>query len=500
MRALVISAVLSLTACSPSAPQSSVNSGAPEFPLSEVVKRELEKLDAALALPELSIPEGEERGQLEEEVRGLVTFLSGAPANLRESAISDLVAFGDRAVPILAAVLGSSATNDSERSAAIELLGALDSVRSSAQLLRGAESGSVGWIRAHCAWRLGQGTQAWVVPRLIERLRYETDGESVIWIAVTLAHFGNYSGLVGLRELVRNGATEQVRSIATRELAALAKPFDRDELVNLGGADDGVGLQWAWSTQMQTTYQPQIPTDDRYKREVWRLIDELDAFQLRGVDDARFVLSRLGETAALCLAQALHDASPHTRVHSAQALHRMGARGHVAGPELVKALADRELAPTAAEALGRVAHPDAAPALEARLDDAHPLGLRVASARALGFVGMANSIAALRPLLAASHAFDLRQAAAESILYCGAGDETAGLLCELIESGRVDPKSSFDALGWWLTENKIRERPGSKDALDQWKKLLPSPGTIESVDETAARNQSRIALVRSILP
>jgi len=494
MRALALAALFSLAACSP---QDSPAPTTSTFALSEVVKAELAALDSELELPELA---GGENAELSEEVNGLITFLSGASGNLRESAILDLLSIGDEAVPILAAALGAGASTDDRCIAAIELLGALDSVRSSAQLLHGVETGREGWIRAHCAWRLGQGTQEWIIPRLVHRLRYETDGECVIWIAVALAHFGNYSGLVGLRELRNNGVTEAIRASAARELAALALPFDRDELEKLGGADDGVGLSWAWNTPGSTSFEAPTPSSARYRREIWRLIDDLDAFQLRGVDDARFVLSRLGTTAALCLAQALHDSSPHTRVHSAQALHRMGARGHVAGPELVRALDDEELAPTAAEALGRVGHPDASAALEARLDARHPLGLRVASARALGFIGLASSVDALRPLLADSNAFDLRQAAAESMVYCGVGEETARLLCELIESKRVDPASSVAALGWWLNQSARRNEPGTSAALEEWNVLYVPAGTVAPLEEVEERNRARVAIIRALLP
>ena len=492
MRALALAALFTLAACSP---QDSTAPTKSTFQLTEVVKAELAALDSELELPELASGENPD---LPEEVNGLVTFLSGASANLRESAILDLQSIGDEAVPILAAALGAGVSTNDRCAAAIELLGALDSVRSSAQLLHGVETGHEGWIRAHCAWRLGQGTADWVVPRLVHRLRYETDGESVIWIAVALAHFRNYSGLVGLRELRNNGVNDAIRASAAKELAALALPFDRDELEKLGGADNGVGLSWAWNNPGSTSFEPPAPSSARYRREIWRLIDDLDAFQLRGVDDARFVLSRLGTTAALCLARALHDSSPHTRVHSAQALHRMGARGHVAGPELVKALEDEELAPTAAEALGRVGHPDASVALEARVDAGQPLGLRVASARALGLIGLANSVDALRPLLADSNAFDLRQAAAEAMVYCGVGEQTAELLCELIESKRVDPASSVEALGWWLSQSAKRNQPGAATALKEWNALIVPTGTVAPLEEVEQRNRVRVAIIRAL--
>ena len=485
--------LMAMAACSHTEP---TPPSPPNFALFEVVQPQIDQLQAELLLPELGPAAS---ADIEEEVRGLATFLAEAPANLRESVFVDLARHGDHSVPILAALLRASNSTDGERLAAIELLAHLDSVRSAAQLISGVETGSTSWIRANCAWRLGAGTQAWVVPRLIHRLKYETDGEAVIWIAVTLAHFGNYSGLVGLRELSHSASDLSIRESAQREVAALAKPFDRQELEALGGADSGDGLLWAWNHPDAVSFSPTVPDDPRYRLEIWKSIDELDEFQLRGVDDARFVLARLSSTAALCLAQALHDTSPYIRVHSAQALKRMGARASLAGPELVKALDQEDLAPTAAEALGAVAYPKAAQALEARLQPPTPLGLRVASAKALGFIGLASSVDALRPLLTDTKAFDLRQAAAESMTYCGAGDEVAALLCDLVDSKRIDPISSIQALGWWLNQSAQREAPGAQSALDQWNQLVAPVGVVEATSAIAMRNQSRVSLIRQLL-
>ena len=61
-------------------------------------------------------------------------------------------------------------------------------------------------------------------------------------------------------------------------------------------------------------------------RELWRLVSDLSGehFQLRGVDDARFILSRLGPWSAAEFAAALEDDDPYVRLHVAQVLERMG--------------------------------------------------------------------------------------------------------------------------------------------------------------------------------
>jgi hypothetical protein len=75
----------------------------------------------------------------------------------------------------------------------------------------------------------------------------------------------------------------------------------------------------------------------RLRLDTWRWISQLSGehFQLRGVDDARIVLSQLGSWATGPLTEALHDADVYVRVHVAQCIERMGPRGLAAGPELL---------------------------------------------------------------------------------------------------------------------------------------------------------------------
>ncbi len=492
------------SACSePGAPVAS----RPAFELFPVVERSMALLEDELAAARDDAPGATPEGrEVEEEVRGLVTFLASSPPALRSSVIADLERVGPSATPTLAALAVSETASADERAAAIELLGALDDVRSAEQLLSLVEASRVGWVRSHAAWRLGQGTQDWVVPRLVLRLKYETDFEAVVWIACALARFSNYSGVAGLANVARSAPDDAVRTLAADELARILAKFDTEELARRGGGTDATGLEWAWSRwdgspASETAGLFSEPERSaRYRLAVWREIRSLGDFQLRGVDDARFVLSNLGPSAAVLLARALHDASPHVRVHAAQCLERMGPRASIAGGELVKALSDPELAPSAAAALGRVGHPEAASALAACTLRGGDLGLRVAAARALGGLGLASSVPALASLLDPSEPVDLRQAAAEAIAYAGAGERTAAQLCAFLESTEVDPTSSAAALRHWLAQ---REREGSLRAravLEEWDALNGPVGVVETREEIAARRRARAALVRGALP
>lgn len=497
--ALAALAVLAaLGACSERAPAAPP---APPFEVFAVVEPAIAALQAELALPDVVPPDGRTRDDVGEEARGLASFLAGAPAALRDSALVDVRALGDAAVPALAALAVAEGAPAPERTAAIELLGALDSVRSAAQLLALLESSRDGWARSHAAWRLSQGTQSWIVPRAILRLKYETDHEAAVWLADAVARFGNLAGLGALEGVAASGATEHVRQLAASVLARLVGAADAQALAREGGSADVAGLRWAWSRwdggPSELFEEPQ--PSKRRELEVWRWIRALGEFQLRGVDDARFVLSSLGPAAATQLARALHDESRYVRAHAAQCLERMGPRGTVAGPELVKALAHPEVAPYAAGALGRLAYPGAEEALIACTAPGRDLGLRIGAARALGSLGLASSVPALRALLAPGEPVDLRQAAAEGIAYCGAGGSVAELLCGFLESADVDPASSGAALRFHLAGLGRRGDAAAAQALERWDALEPPAGVVETAERIARRWSDRAALARAAL-
>jgi len=228
-------------------------------------------------------------------------------------------------------------------------------------------------------------------------------------------------------------------------------------------------------------------------REIWAWIDRLREFQLRGVDDARFILERLDADAARALALALHEDDVYVRVHAAQSLQRMGPRGAAAGPELLAALAEPELAPHAAEALGGVRFAPALGALVERTGAAQPPGLRLACVRALGFLGDPGALPALRALQGDASA-ELSQAAAESVTLIDAEDtDAARRLLAFLDDPRVDPASSERALRSWLYAR------GATAELERWDALAAPANTVEKPEETRRRRAERAALLQEYL-
>ena len=389
---LVWGLALSLAACGeepPAAPP------APTFELHPVVDPALAALEAELAADERAVDPTPE-----EDVRGLLEMLASSSGSMHDIALEEVAGMGDAAVPTLTAVLGAADTALEQRLTILEVLGAIDTPRAAELLFAELENGEP-LARAHAAWRLGAGTQDWIVPRLILRLKYEKDHDAVIWIARSLARFGNYHGLGALVTVAFQSPDENLRASALARIEGIMSevnpPADEEPVFA-----DVYALNAAWLAGDPDGLLPTRPRSQRFAREVWRRLERLREFQLRGVDDSRWICANLGTRAAPILAEALHDSDSYTRVHVAQCLERMGRRAAGAVPELLAGLDEPILAPNAAAALGAIGDPRAEPALLARLEPEHEFGLRLACARALGGLGEQLTDAARARLRAAT--------------------------------------------------------------------------------------------------
>jgi hypothetical protein len=309
------------------------------------------------------------------------------------------------------------------------------------------------WVRAHCAWRLGVTTQDWVVPRLILHLRYEADRETTVWIARTLAHFDTYSGLEALYVLWRDESNPQARELAGQALV---------ELASERGVASSDELLRAWNAGELAPRDLAAVPNPRRRLEVWRMIAGYSEWQLRGVDDARFALSRESGFIAPLLAEALGDENRYVRTHAAQTLERMGRRARAAGPALLAALADAEIAAQVLETLGAVGHAPAESELVARLAPTCVLELRVAAARGLRSLALASSVPALERCTAANEPLELRVYAAAARVHCAPADAPRALIELLLDdlsTGAVESATPENALAVWLASRAPASEP-----------------------------------------
>lgn len=475
---------------------------APAFPLSSVVAPAIERLQGALdsessAPPETANPD---------RILGLLELLGGPNGRMRAMAREEAAHLGQRCSEQLLALIDDRELEQARRATALELLALVGGDEAAELLLARLESSSEPWLRTHSAWRLGELKRDWVIPRMLLRFKYEKEFETVIWMAKSLASLGNYEGLSAL-QAVADGTTDP---------ALLASAHERMlEIARQAGHEDASGLWTAW-----TSGQGELPLPEgvgparslRYQLEVWSWIQRFVEYQLRGVDDARFVLQRMGPEAARIMGEALADSNAYIRVGVAQSLQRMGPRAKPAGPMLVAGLADPRLGPWAAEALGAIgaqAFPAGQAALLSCLAEGVDPEIRLSAIRGLGGFGAQPdpaSIAALRRILNSAsgpgeptgEAEEFRQAAAESLLALG---EERGVLQPLLDwmiSERVSPVSSQRALRAWLQTQA--EAPEVAALLAGWDALEPPAQKVITPSQRRQAKAAQRELLQAALP
>ncbi len=406
------------------------------------------------------------------QISGLLEFVSSSSGDLRRAGLDDLIALGPAVLPLLIERARDAELDGAKRAAAME---AVDHAILSAPELHAEaavdllidllKTGEEPWLRSRAAWYLGHAELDRCVPALVLRLKYEKDGETVVWLAQALSRYLNFAGLPGLIA-VANDPAAPANGLARQTASELCTEF---------GFPSAEALLQTWDSGDPDDALPPPSRSLAFRAEILHWIARLDEYQLRGVDDARFLFERLDEPAASELAGALFDESPHVRLHAAQSLGRMGRRAAVAATPLGRALALPDLAPTAAEALGSVGFYQSGPELEARLAPTEALELRVAAARGLARLGLADSGPGLRAALAVpDNPPELRQALAEALAYSGGGPEAAPILLECIASPRLEPSTSLAALGQWLAQTRDNG-PLHAAAFSAWRDAEDKP-------------------------
>ena len=272
-----------------------------------------------------------------------------------ETATADVTAAAEELAPALAAGLREGGRPAEELRVLAQFARSApgpDAAEALVELAAGHDDPSV---RAFASWALipaaeleGSGA---AVPTLLRRLKYEKDSTALLWAARALAAHRNLSGLRTLANLASAGV--EASDAANQQLYEVVRlTLGRDEVT----AEDADRLMTEWGDGRRDRSSA---APDALRAEVWRLVSDLSGehFQLRGVDDARFILSRLGPWVAPELGDALEDDDEYVRLHVAQVLERMGPRGAGAAPSLELALHDGSdgVAGAAAEALAAVA-------------------------------------------------------------------------------------------------------------------------------------------------
>ena len=305
-------------------------------------------------------------------------------------------------------------------------------------------------VRQSCAWELGQLGHRAAIPALIHRLKYEKDEGCKLWVSVALGQLDVYCGLWRLRDAMRGGALAQDAGLQAIEVcrrlgrklpenpsyAVLIEAIDaldaewRDQGVcakraiegadskdvsSSGSGDTGSGA--TGSEAAESSAAKKVPASDAalLDARLCRWMTKLQGFQLRPVDDARFVLSRCGRLALERLRKTLHAKERYLRSHSLEVVRALGRTAKGLSSEVLALLAEPLVRNDAARTLGELGAREATPFLLDMLETGN-LEDKTAAAYAFGPLGAHE----VKPQLLAlrddeSVAMDVRVAAAFSL-------------------------------------------------------------------------------------
>ena len=485
MRTLALGLALLAGACAEGAK-------APVFELRSVVEPAQARY-ADLAVPEAA-PEAD--ADTRERFEAVVGPLRGGNADLHALVIEDARGLSPAGIELLARALLDPTEPEVGRIGLAEVLGALAKPRALDALCTGLESAAEPAVRLQCAYRLGQAGDDRVVPRLLLRLKYEKDFETVYWIADALARMGHLQGIEALFVLwsgaassgapSSGAASEELRGNAGARLA---------ELATAHGQTDAVALRKAWS---EGALPPERAPSRALELEAWRWIARLGEWNWRTVDDARFVLEGLEGWVVPMLSEALHEEEVYVRLHATQCLERRARRGAGAARELEAALIEPRIAPTAASALAAIGASEAVPALERAASASADLELSTAAARALGVLGLARSLPVLEALYASAGAIDLRQAAAQALLAIEPAHAALSFVRECLQDERADGGAAENALGAWLAKRAAAD-PALGDVLARWESLAGAQEHIPTEAEVRERRGARAEIMQALV-
>ncbi len=458
------------------------------FTTKSVLTPALLKLESALeAMGSLGEPSLEDL----ELGEGLIDFLQTAPPGMGDAAFEDAQAQGNVLVPVYAQLLASPDASVADKAAAARLTAAIATPAAAQVLLEQLEQNTAPSVRATCAWKLGDMGFDFVIPSLIKRLKYEKDSSVTPWLGSSLAKLGNYAGVAYMVTVAGWGGPG---SEAAAELY---------RVVTAAGFEDSSSLIQAWESGDPSAPFASQERSTRYQLKVWQLVQDLTDFQLRGVDDSRFILSKLAKQAVPLLTEALYDENSYVRFHVAQALGRMGPRARGAGATLVLGLKDNLLAPYAAEALGSIDYPLAMAALLEATEAGRDPGLRLAAVRGLAILADSASVPRLLELAKEDDFPELAQSAAEGLIYCGQGAAFAMRVLQVAQTATqtgLDADTSLNALSHWVDNRAGTGEPLALEIQEAYHALAPEPGIPPTREEDRARRQARIELLEAALP
>ncbi len=348
---------------------------------------------------------------------------------------------------------------------------------------------------------LGTAEAPWVLPRLLKTFGKWDNNRSILTRVMAIeaaTRYRVYSGIPHLLALLAENTALEVPDTERNWERTTRMAWFKDEiervLIKVSGEDFGfdagqgeaamresVGRWLAWWDAHEEEFlsgerTSESTADPALREQIDRLLSVgFTAYQLRNVDNARWLLEHLGPLAVPQLIGALDHAELFIRVHAAEVLGRIGDRR--ARDPFVRRLGIEKEPPARAQvaaALGAVGTASEVPLLTKMAeDDSETLTVRVAALHSLGAIGDLSSDAPIARAASRRPVDELTIAA--WIVQAQHGDESAfeSLLAELASDRLNDRARGSTALSEAFhvdfDMDPYAEAEARKKSIDAWR-------------------------------
>lgn len=289
-------------------------------------------------------------------------------------------------------------------------------------------------MRQHAAWQLGQRSLRSAVPALILRLKDETEPAVKVYLADALCRLGNHAAVSELVEGLHGPLAARVRPLVQELLQAAGLPAEglRSDRALRAGLRM---LEGHWQRFGRTPQDQEPGMGEACAPFMARRLLDFQGFQLRQVDEARYLFARMGVLGLELLGPCLSAEELYLRQHALEVLVELGPVGRPLRPAAERLLAEPKTRVTAVRALSAMGDQAVVPQLLGLLQSAD-LELRCCAAGALGPLRDQRAVPALRACLADAEAVvDLRVQAAFSLAILDPAGPGMPYLRGLLEAG-----------------------------------------------------------------
>lgn len=291
-------------------------------------------------------------------------------------------------------------------------------------------------VRSRAAWLLGRSGRTVAQFALLLRLKDETDGTCVLWMADALHRLGNDAGIAWIDSAMGVEATAQ-------QAGQIAVELLKEDGATLSEQPTWEDLQKAlrertkaWRRTGVSCRDGAAPPDPLRTRSLLALhLSITQSFLLRPIDEAKFVISRAGVHGLPTIAIALKASEPYLRSVALQILAELGRTATPLCQDLLPLLGDPLTEAYAMRALGELGCAEAAPHLVARLS-ARQTEIRASAAGALGLLGDQSVAPRLSAMMQdATQPLDVRVQCAFALRMFGDSPEASAFLTEREQKG-----------------------------------------------------------------